>query len=142
MPNVNSEVVVGRRYLERGFLDAAMNLFNRNAEDVGVDDWTLLAERLMERNRVADVVSVCHTGGVQLPRERLLELGDGYLRRRDIDNCVHYYELGYADQGRWVRVLDVLTGVPGRQALAVSIVERHLVDSESPDDAPHLHVVK
>ena len=32
MPASESEVLVGRRYLERGFLDAAMKLFVRNAE--------------------------------------------------------------------------------------------------------------
>ena len=31
MPTKSSEVLVGRRYLERGFLDAAMKLFVRNA---------------------------------------------------------------------------------------------------------------
>ena len=34
MPASESEVLVGRRYLERGFLDAAMKLFLRNAEHV------------------------------------------------------------------------------------------------------------
>ena len=32
MPASESEVLVGRRYLERGFLDAAMKLLVRNAE--------------------------------------------------------------------------------------------------------------
>jgi len=32
MPASDSEVLVGRRYLERGFLDAAMRLFVRNPE--------------------------------------------------------------------------------------------------------------
>ena len=31
MSTKSSEVLVGRRYLERGFLDAAMKLFVRNA---------------------------------------------------------------------------------------------------------------
>ena len=59
MPASESEVLVGRRYLERGFLDAAMKLFVRNAELVPASDWSRLAERLLGRNRIADVVRVC-----------------------------------------------------------------------------------
>ncbi|HSV08906.1 MAG TPA: hypothetical protein VLI07_20490, partial [Candidatus Binatus sp.] len=72
MPASESEVLVGRRYLERGFLDAAMRLFVRNAELVTAADWTRLADRLLERNRIPDVVRVCELGTVPLPRERLL----------------------------------------------------------------------
>ena len=43
MPASESEVLVGRRYLERGFLDAAMKLFVRNAELVPASDWSRLA---------------------------------------------------------------------------------------------------
>ena len=68
MSTKSSEVLVGRRYLERGFLDAAMKLFVRNAPVVEPDDWTRLSERLMERNRIPDVVRVCEVGGVPLPR--------------------------------------------------------------------------
>ena len=35
MPASASEVLVGQRYLERGFLDAAMKLFIRNADKPG-----------------------------------------------------------------------------------------------------------
>src|SRR5581483_9700766 len=54
MPASQSEVLVGRRYLERGFLDKAMKLFVRNAALVEPADWALLADRLMERDRVLD----------------------------------------------------------------------------------------
>src|SRR5437773_3120564 len=54
MPASESEVLVGRRYLERGFLDAAMRLFVRNAELVTAADWTSLGEHLLERNRIPE----------------------------------------------------------------------------------------
>src|SRR5947208_611235 len=76
MPASESEVLVGRRYLERSFLDAAMRLFVRNAELVTAADWTQLAERLLERNRIPDAVRVCELGGVPLPRERMLAAAD------------------------------------------------------------------
>src|SRR5262245_43741747 len=85
MPTKSSEVLVGRRYRERGFLDAAMKLFIRNPPIVEPEDWTRLAERLMERSRIPDVVSVCETGGVPLPRERMLARADEHLRRKDVD---------------------------------------------------------
>src|SRR5713101_5349904 len=81
MPASQSEVLVGRRYLERGFLDAAMKLFVRNAELVMAADWARLAERLLERNRIPDAVRVCELGGVPLPRERMLVAADASLRR-------------------------------------------------------------
>lgn len=139
MPASESEVLVGRRYLERGFLDAAMRLFVRNAALVEPADWTSLSERLMERNRVADVVRVCEMGSVPLPRERLLALGDGHLRRKDVDEAIRYYELGDADRERWARVIDVLTGLPDRELQAVGLAERHLRD---PLDDVRLAVVK
>jgi len=67
MPASQSEVLVGRRYLERGFLDAAMKLFVRNTELVTAGDWTGLADRLMERNRINDAVRICELGSVPLP---------------------------------------------------------------------------
>jgi hypothetical protein len=85
MPASESEVLVGRRYLERGFLDAAMRLFVRNAELVTPADWTRLADRLLERNRIPDVVRVCELGEVPLPRERMLATGDACLKRKDVD---------------------------------------------------------
>ncbi len=143
MPGSKSEVLVGRRYLERGFLDAALKLMVRNAEHVTRDDWVLLADRLMDRNRVADVVAICELGSIALPRQRLLELGDAYLQRRSVDSAIRLYELAEADQDRWLRTLDVLTGLPERQRQAISIVERHLSDSAD-DSAPttHIRVVK
>jgi hypothetical protein len=126
MPASESEVLVGRRYLERGFLDAAMRLFVRNAELVTPPDWTRLAERLLDRNRIPDVVRVCELGGVPLPRERMLAAADTCLKRKDVDGAVRLYELAGADRERWTRLLDVLTGIPGRERHAIEIVERHL----------------
>ena len=133
MPASDSEVLVGRRYLERGFLDAAMRLFVRNAELVTPTDWTSLAERLLERNRVPDAVRVCELGGVPLPRERLLVAADGFLKRKDIDAAVRLYELVGADRERWTRLVDVLTALPDRARQAVEIVERHLGGETTPE---------
>ena len=126
MPASESEVLVGRRYLERGFLDAAMRLFVRNAALVTSADWTRLAERLLERNRVPDAVRVCELGTVPLPRERLLAAADASLKRKDIDATVRLYELAGADRDRWTRLVDVLTALPDRARQAIEIVERHL----------------
>ena len=134
MPASESEVLVGRRYLDRGFLDAAMKLFIRNADRVTAADWTQLGDRLMERGRILDVVRVCELGGVPLPRERMLELGDLYLRRKHIDDTIRLYELAEADRDRWARLLDVLTVSPERERQAVEVVERHL-RPEPPRDA-------
>jgi hypothetical protein len=131
MPTKSSEVLVGRRYLERGFLDAAMKLFIRNAPVVDPADWTRLAERLMERSRIPDVVTVCELGGVPLPRERMLALADEHLRRKDVDTAIRLYELAGADRDRWVRLVDVLTGLPDRERLAIEVTERHL-EPEAP----------
>lgn len=126
MPASESEVLVGRRYLERGFLDAAMRLFVRNAEMVAPPDWTRLADRLLERNRIADVVRVCELGAVPLPRERLLSTGDACLRRRDVDGALRLFELADADRERWTKLVDALTGLPDRARQAVEVAERHL----------------
>jgi hypothetical protein len=143
MPGSKSEVLVGRRYLERGFLDAALRLLVRNAEHVTREDWVLLAERLMDRNRVTDVVAICEMGGVPLPRQRLLELGDSHLKRRAVDSAILLYELAEADQDRWLRTLDVLVALPERQRQAISVVERHLNDAEDGSASPtHIRVVK
>jgi hypothetical protein len=136
MPASESEVLVGRRYLERGFLDAAMKLFLRNAEYVVPSDWVALADRLMERNRVPDVVRVCELGGVPLPRERLLALGDGHLRRKDLDATVRLYELAAADHERWARLVDVLSGIPERERMAIRLAERHLRAAPEPQPMP------
>lgn len=138
MPTKSSEVLVGRRYLERGFLDAAMKLFVRNAPAVEAGDWTRLAERLMERNRVPDVVSVCELGGVPIPRERMLVRGDESLRRKDVDTAIRLYELAVADRERWARVVDVLTGLPDRERQAIEVTDRHLQPEAPPP--PELRV--
>ena len=145
MPARESEVLVGRRYLERGFLDAAMKLFIRNAEHVGPEDWTALADRLMERTRIQDVVRVCELGGVPLPRERLLDLGDGHLRRKDLDGAIRCYEIASADRERWAHLVDVLSGVPDRERLALRIAESHLGVAPEPQPMPqprHMKAVK
>src|SRR5262245_48145977 len=136
MPTKSSEVLVGRRYLERGFLDAAMKLFLRNAPIVEPEDWHQLAERLMERNRIPDVVFVCERGAVPLPREEMLAKGDEHLRRKDVDTVIRLYELAGADRQRWVRLVDTLTGLPDRERLAIEVTERHLQPSGEDSTAP------
>ena len=141
MATKSSEVLVGRRYLERGFLDAAMKLFVRNASAVEPADWTRLAERLMERARIPDVVHVCETGGVPLPRERMLAIADDHLRRKDVDTTIRLFEIADADRERWVRLVDVLTGLPDRERLAIEVTERHLQpDGLPPSPRPELRV--
>jgi hypothetical protein len=135
MPASESEVLVGRRYLERGFLDAAMKLFVRNAELVLPADWMRLAERLMERNRIPDVVRICELGNVPLPRESMLTSGDACLKRKDVDGALRLYELAEADRERWARLVDVMTALPDRERQAVEVVERHL-QPESPAEEP------
>ena len=132
MPASESEVLVGRRYLERSFLDAAMRLFVRNAELVTAADWTQLAERLLERHRIPDAVRVCELGGVPLPRERMLAAADACLKRKDVDGAMRLYELAGADRERWTKLVDVLTALPDRERQAVEIVDRHL-GGESPE---------
>src|ERR1051325_3080101 len=139
MPANESEVLVARRYLERGFLDAAMRLLVRNAELVVGTDWHRLAERLLERNRIPDAVRVCELGGVPLPRERLLVAADACLKRKDIDGALRLYELVGADRERWTPLVDVMTGLPERARQAVEIAERHLGphgDCDPPAEAP------
>jgi len=136
MPTKTSEVLVGRRYLERGFLDAAMKLFVRNAPAVDPSDWTRLSERLMERSRIPDVVRVCEIGGVPLPRERMLGIADEHLRRKDVDTTIRLYELSGADRERWARLVDVLTGLPDRERLAIEVTQRHLEPEHTPPP-PH-----
>jgi hypothetical protein len=140
MPTKTSEVLVGRRYLERGFIDAAMKLFVRNAPAVEPCDWTRLSERLMERSRIPDVVRVCELGGVPLPRERMLGIGDDHLRRKDVDTTIRLYEIADADRERWVRLVDVLTGLPDRERLAIEVTERHLEPDVTPPGPPEFRV--
>ena len=124
---VESELLVARRYLEHGFVDAGMTILVRQAAHVSLDDWQLLIERLMERQRIADVVSICALSGASLPRERLLAIGDRHLHRRDADGAIHFYEMAEADRERWSRVVDVLAMRPDRKLRAVSIAARYLV---------------
>jgi len=142
MASSKSEVLVARRYLERGFLDASMKLFVRNAEVVEPDDWTRLASRLIERKRVIDVVRVCELGGVPIPRDEVLAEGDAHLRRKDVDGAMRLYELVDADRERWVRVVDTLTSIPERARQAVEVAERHLGENVEPERAPRIKAVK
>lgn len=148
MPASESEVIVGRRYLERGFLDAAMRLYVRNAELVTPADWTRLADRLLERNRVPDVVRICELGSVPLPRDRMLAAGDACLKRKNVDGAIRLFELAGADRDRWAQLVDVLTMLPDRVRQAVEIAERHLAGATLPPEpeeakAPrHIKAVK
>lgn len=128
----HSEVVVARRYLEHGFLDASLRIFGRHVALVEAQDWNRLVERLLERGRVTDAVAVCQTGGIPLPREQLLVLGDRDLQRKDMHGAVRYYELADADHARWSALVDVLTRLPGHELHAMEVVQRHLVSSEAP----------
>jgi len=119
--------VIARRYLAHGFLDVAMRIFGRNLAQVTANDWTLLADRLLERGRVAAAVQVCQTGRVPLPRQELLALGDGHLRRKDVDGAIHYYALADADHARWSDLVDVLTRLPGGELRAITMAQRYLV---------------
>ena len=132
MPASQTDVLVGRRYLDRGFLDAAMKLFIRNAPLVIAKDWTSLAERLLERQRMSDVVRVCELGDVPLPRERMLAMGDGHLRRKDFDGAIRVYEMAGADHERWSHMVDLLTAMPDRERMALGIAERHLGEPVEP----------
>lgn len=122
-----SEVIVARRYLAHGFLDAALRLFGRNIGHVTANDWSLLANGFLQHRRVEAAVCVCELGGLPLPRQELLALGDRYLRLKDVDSAIHYYELADADHERWSGLIDVLTRLPGRERRAIAVVERHLV---------------
>ena len=140
MPASDAEVLVGRHYLERGFLDAAMSLFVKNVALVTTEDWTRLADRLLERNRVPDVVRVCELGGVPLPRERMLQSGDLALRRRDVDSAMRIYELADADRERWARMVDVMTAIPNRARQAVEVVGRHLAPEPPAEETRRRHM--
>ncbi|HLK11937.1 MAG TPA: hypothetical protein VKW76_11190 [Candidatus Binatia bacterium] len=128
----DATALVARRYLEHGFLDAAMRLFMRHPAAMHEHDWSLLVERLMERQRIVDAVRACEAGGVALPRERLLALGDELLRRRDYEGTARLYELGAADRERWARLVDLLTALPDQERRAVDLARRHLV-FDAPD---------
>ncbi len=126
MTSTDAEIFLGRRFLAKGFLDDAMRVFMQHADTVSPEDWSALRDRLMERGRIADVVTVCRTGKIPIPREELLELGDQYLARADVDRAIDLYELIEADQARWERVVDRLIEMPDRFQQARSITARHL----------------
>jgi tetratricopeptide (TPR) repeat protein len=142
MPTSESQVHVGRRYLERGFLDAALKLFARNAEFVRGEDWSGLAERLMDRNRVQDVVRVCELGAVPLPREHLLARGDALMLRKDVDRAMRFYELADADQERWTRLVDTMTALPGRERQVVEVAARRLRSAPPMDQSKGRRLMK
>jgi|SRR5438105_11141027 len=122
-----SEVTIARRYLDHGFLDVALRMFSRNAEDVRSDDWTRLVDRLVERGRVPEAIETCRIGDVPMPRQTLLALGDRRLGCNDLDAATHYYELAEANYERWDALVDALVRQPARELQAIAITERHLV---------------
>jgi hypothetical protein len=124
----HAEVVVARRYLGHGFLDAALRIFTRHAGSVTANDWRQLADRLLERGRIAEAVRVCETGHLPLPHAQLLALGDRDLRRKDVDGAIHWYELAEADGARWSALLDLLVRLPGHELQAMQVAERHVVE--------------
>jgi hypothetical protein len=138
---MQSRVLVGRRYIEHGFLDAAMRLFAQNPAVVEPQDWMDLADKMLERGRITDAVRVCVVGGVPLPRERLLALGDRCLKRRDTDRAIQFYQTGTADQERWNRVMDVLTSSPDQELRAIELAERYLVSKAPLSDTPPLPLI-
>ncbi len=138
---MQSRVLVARRYVEHGFLDVAMRLFAQNPAVVEPEDWTELAEKMIERDRIIDAVEVCRLGGVPPPRERLLALGDRCLDRRDTDRAIHFYEIGSADRTRWSRLVDILTSLPEQELRAIELAERYLVGDSPLGDTPHVGLV-
>ncbi|HXJ37334.1 MAG TPA: hypothetical protein VMS22_25175 [Candidatus Eisenbacteria bacterium] len=131
----HGEILVARRYMSHGFLDASMRIFARNTAHTTADDWTQLVDHLLERGRVDEAVHACQTGGIPLPRQQLITLGDRQLRRKDVDGAIHYYELANADHDRWAGLVDVLTRLPGRELHAMEMAQRHLVPSEPAEPA-------
>jgi hypothetical protein len=133
MPSKEADILVGRRYLIKGYLDQALELFTRNAASVAPQDWTDLRDKLLERGRIQDMVRVCDLGHVPIPREQLLARGDKALITKDIDLVINLFELANADRPRWEKVVDVLIEMPERKRQAVSIADRYLVDpAETP----------
>jgi hypothetical protein len=128
MPSKQADVLVGRRYLTRGYLDQALELFTRNADVVASADWCLLRDRLLDRGRIQDMVRVCELGHVPIPSEQLIVRGDKALKTKDIDLAIDLYELAGADAPRWERVVDVLIEMPDRKRQAVTIADRYLID--------------
>lgn len=141
MTRADAELFLGRRYLAKGFLDDALRVFMQQRELVGADDWTALRDHLLERGRVGDAVNVCRAGNIDIPQQELLELGDQYLTRGDIDRAIDIYEMLEADQARWEQVVDRLIEYPDRHQQARSIATRHL-SSPRPHEAERPRLVK
>jgi hypothetical protein len=139
--DMQSRVLVARRYLEHGLLDAAMRLLVQNPVAVTAADWTELVDKLVQCNRIADAVRVAEFGGVPLPRQPLLELGDRHLDRRDAGSAIYYYEIGDADQQRWNRVVDVLTNSTDQELRAIEIAGRHLLADAVHDATPETTIL-
>jgi hypothetical protein len=139
---MQSRVLVARRYVEHGFLDAAMRLFAQNPAVVEPEDWTELAEKMIEHDRIDDAVRVCQVGGVPPPRERLLALGDRHLERRDIDRAIYFYEIGTADRERWSRLVDILTNSTEQELRAIELTERYLVGDFPLSDTPYVGLIE
>jgi hypothetical protein len=139
---MQSRVLVARRYVERGFLDSAMRLYAQNPGVVDASDWIDLADKMIERDRIDDAVRVCEAGGVPLPRERLLAIGDRCLERRDTNQAIHFYEKAAADEARWSRVVDVLTNSPDQELLAIELAERYLISKAPVADARPVSRIK
>ncbi len=133
MPSKQADVLVGRRYLSRGYLDQALELFTRNADVVATADWSLLRDKLLERGRIQDMVRVCELGRVPIPSAQLVARGDKALKTKDIDLAIDLFELANADRPHWEQVVDVLIEMPDRKRQAVAIADRYLVDhAEAP----------
>jgi hypothetical protein len=138
MTHADAEVFLARRYLAKGFLDDALRILMQHADAVPIEDWTTLRDGLLERGRIADVVTVCRVGKIPIPREELLQLGDQYLARADIDRAIDLYELIEADQARWEQVVDRLIEMPDRFQQARSIATRHLDGRPRESERPRL----
>ena len=128
MASREADILVGRRYLAKGYLDQALEFFARNADLVLPQDWTTLRDKLLERGRIQDMVRICELGHVPLPSDQLLARGDKALVTKDIDLVINLYELAGADRPRWEKVVDVLVEMPERKRQAVAIADRYLVD--------------
>jgi hypothetical protein len=128
MPSKQADVLVGRRYLTRGYLDQALELFTRNADIVASADWSVLRDKLLDRGRIQDMVRVCELGHVPIPSEQLIVRGDKALKTKDIDLAIDLFELAGADAARWEQVVDVLIEMPDRKRQAVTIADRYLID--------------
>ncbi len=123
-----ADVLVGRRYLAKGWLDQALELFTRNADVVAAHDWSDLRDKLLDRGRIQDMVRVCQLGHVPIPSDKLIARGDKALVSKDIDVVIDLFELAGADRERWEKVVDVLIEMPDRKRQAVQIADRYLVD--------------